>query len=269
MLLRSYKKHACHIQTNLWGILFSLGFLMGFAILHGGITIAGLVLKRRFWIIHNRALDPVLFTDLLQNCAVIYCCQKSPHIHIKTDSGNYSLVKGFGCLKCSLCSPKTWHTVLEGRQNVLQAAIKYAQHTNRVQILKGGMGWYSCPETEACTWHALCKQMPSGLTVTQTLGPPSTNPTEFQFLQRQYGREGFCEQMHKYSTSRDSAANAVNRTLKLSHDIVDYTQTVCQQFLDKHGYKAVNSPEELKNIVKTKPSNIFCNKSNPVHRYLQ
>ncbi len=97
----------------------------------------------------------------------------------------------------------------------------------------------------------------------------STNPTEFQFLQRQYGREGFCEQMHKYSTSRDSAANAVNRTLKLSHDIVDYTQTVCQQFLDKHGYKAVNSPEELKNIVKTKPSNIFCNKSNPVHRYLQ
>ncbi len=128
--------------------------------------------RRRFWIIHNRALDPVLFTDLLQNCAVIYCCQKSPHIHIKTHSGNYSLVKGFGCLKCSLCSPKTWHTVLEGRQNVLQAAIKYAQHTNRVQILKGGMGWYSCPETEACTWHALCKQMPSGLTATQTLGPP-------------------------------------------------------------------------------------------------
>uniref|UniRef100_A0A8C1KTG5 Sulfotransferase n=1 Tax=Cyprinus carpio TaxID=7962 RepID=A0A8C1KTG5_CYPCA len=61
-------------------------------------------------------------------------------------------------------------------------------------------------------------------------------------------------------TSRDSAANAVNWTLKLSHDIVDYTQTVCQQFLDKLSYKAVNSPEKLKNIavsVRTKPSYLF------------
>lgn len=76
--------------------------------------------------------------------------------------------------------------------------------------------------------------------------------------------------MHKYSTSRDSAANA-SWTLKLSHDTVDYTQTVCQQFFDELAYKAVNSPEEMKNIAfseRTKPSYLFCNKSNHGHRCL-
>lgn len=53
---------------------------------------------------------------------------------------------------------------------------------------------------------------------------------------------------HKYGTLRDSAANAESWRLKLSHDIVDYTQTVCQHILDELGYKAVNSPEELKNM---------------------
>lgn len=53
---------------------------------------------------------------------------------------------------------------------------------------------------------------------------------------------------HKYGTLRDSAANAESWRLKLSHDIVDYTQTVCQHILDELGYKAVSSPEELKNM---------------------
>ncbi|XP_042571157.1 carbohydrate sulfotransferase 1-like [Cyprinus carpio] len=53
---------------------------------------------------------------------------------------------------------------------------------------------------------------------------------------------------HKYGTLRNSAANAESWRLKLSHDIVDYTQTVCKHILDELGYKAVNSPEELKNM---------------------
>lgn len=53
---------------------------------------------------------------------------------------------------------------------------------------------------------------------------------------------------HKYGTVRDSAANAESWRLKLSHDIVDYTQTVCQQVLEELGYKAATSPEELKNL---------------------
>ncbi|TSQ92634.1 Carbohydrate sulfotransferase 1 [Bagarius yarrelli] len=53
---------------------------------------------------------------------------------------------------------------------------------------------------------------------------------------------------HKYGTLRDSAANAESWRLKLSHDIVEYTQTVCQQVLEELGYRAVNLPEELKNL---------------------
>ncbi|KAJ8252021.1 hypothetical protein COCON_G00213330 [Conger conger] len=53
---------------------------------------------------------------------------------------------------------------------------------------------------------------------------------------------------HKYGTVRDSAANAESWRLKLSFEIVDYTQNVCQQVLHQLGYKAVNSSEELKNM---------------------
>lgn len=53
---------------------------------------------------------------------------------------------------------------------------------------------------------------------------------------------------HKYGTVRDSAANAESWRLKLSYDIVDYTQTVCQQILQELGYKTVRSLEELKNM---------------------
>ncbi|MBN3282920.1 CHST1 sulfotransferase, partial [Polyodon spathula] len=52
---------------------------------------------------------------------------------------------------------------------------------------------------------------------------------------------------HKYGTVRDSAANAESWRLKLSFDMVDYTQTVCQQILNQLGYRIVESPEELKN----------------------
>ncbi|XP_012677811.2 carbohydrate sulfotransferase 1 [Clupea harengus] len=53
---------------------------------------------------------------------------------------------------------------------------------------------------------------------------------------------------HKYGTVRDSAANAESWRLKLSYDIVDYTQTVCQHILQELGYKTVRSLEELKNM---------------------
>ncbi|KAJ8344211.1 hypothetical protein SKAU_G00315400 [Synaphobranchus kaupii] len=53
---------------------------------------------------------------------------------------------------------------------------------------------------------------------------------------------------HKYGTVRDSAANAESWRLKLSFEMVDYTQNVCQQVLHQLGYKAVKSSEELKNM---------------------
>ncbi|KAL0968784.1 hypothetical protein UPYG_G00271820 [Umbra pygmaea] len=53
---------------------------------------------------------------------------------------------------------------------------------------------------------------------------------------------------HKYGTVRDSAANAENWRLKLSYDMVDYAQSVCQQVLQELGYKTVRSPDELKNL---------------------
>lgn len=53
---------------------------------------------------------------------------------------------------------------------------------------------------------------------------------------------------HKYGTVRDSAANAESWRLKLSYDMVDYTQTVCQHTLQELGYKTVNSSDELKNL---------------------
>ncbi|KAM6979559.1 carbohydrate sulfotransferase 1 isoform 1-T2 [Aplochiton taeniatus] len=53
---------------------------------------------------------------------------------------------------------------------------------------------------------------------------------------------------HKFGTVRDSAANAESWRLKLSYDMVEYTQTVCQKVLHQLGYKAVKSAEELKNV---------------------
>uniref|UniRef100_A0A8C2K6A9 Sulfotransferase n=1 Tax=Cyprinus carpio TaxID=7962 RepID=A0A8C2K6A9_CYPCA len=54
--------------------------------------------------------------------------------------------------------------------------------------------------------------------------------------------------VHKYGTLRDSAANAESWRLNLSYEMVNYTQTVCKHILDKLGYKAVNSPEDQKNM---------------------
>ncbi|XP_053283527.1 carbohydrate sulfotransferase 1 [Pleuronectes platessa] len=53
---------------------------------------------------------------------------------------------------------------------------------------------------------------------------------------------------HKFTTVRDSAANAENWRLKLSFDMVVYTQTVCQPVLDILGYKKVFHPKELRNF---------------------
>ncbi|XP_019954952.1 carbohydrate sulfotransferase 1 [Paralichthys olivaceus] len=53
---------------------------------------------------------------------------------------------------------------------------------------------------------------------------------------------------HKFSTVRDSAANAESWRLKLSYDMVEYTQTVCPKIFPQLGYKTVRSAEELKNM---------------------
>ena len=53
---------------------------------------------------------------------------------------------------------------------------------------------------------------------------------------------------HKFGTVRDSAANAESWRLKLSYDMVEFTQAVCQKVLLQLGYKAVRSADELKNM---------------------
>ncbi|XP_074533516.1 carbohydrate sulfotransferase 1-like [Halichoeres trimaculatus] len=52
----------------------------------------------------------------------------------------------------------------------------------------------------------------------------------------------------KFTTVRDSAANAENWRLKLSFDMVVYTQTACQPLLELLGYKRVFHPRELRNL---------------------
>ncbi|KAL4005305.1 hypothetical protein ACER0C_005018 [Sarotherodon galilaeus] len=52
----------------------------------------------------------------------------------------------------------------------------------------------------------------------------------------------------KFTTVRDSAANAENWRVKLSFDMVVYTQTVCQPLLGLLGYKTIFHPRELRNL---------------------
>ncbi|XP_072242903.1 carbohydrate sulfotransferase 1-like [Leuresthes tenuis] len=52
----------------------------------------------------------------------------------------------------------------------------------------------------------------------------------------------------KFTTVRDSAANAENWRVKLSFDMVVYTQTACQPLLGLLGYKTVFHPRELSNL---------------------
>ncbi|XP_041851914.1 carbohydrate sulfotransferase 1-like isoform X2 [Melanotaenia boesemani] len=52
----------------------------------------------------------------------------------------------------------------------------------------------------------------------------------------------------KFTTVRDSAANAENWRVKLSFDMVVYTQTACQPLLGLLGYKTVFHPRELRNL---------------------
>uniref|UniRef100_A0A665WGC3 Sulfotransferase n=1 Tax=Echeneis naucrates TaxID=173247 RepID=A0A665WGC3_ECHNA len=52
----------------------------------------------------------------------------------------------------------------------------------------------------------------------------------------------------KFTTVRDSAANAENWRVKLSFDMVVYTQTACQPLLELLGYKTVFQARELRNL---------------------
>lgn len=52
----------------------------------------------------------------------------------------------------------------------------------------------------------------------------------------------------KFTTVRDSAANAENWRVKLSFDMVAFTQTACQPLLQLVGYKSVFHPKELRNF---------------------
>lgn len=52
----------------------------------------------------------------------------------------------------------------------------------------------------------------------------------------------------KFSTVRDSAANAENWRLKLSLEMVLLTQAACQPLLELLGYKSIFHPRELRNL---------------------
>ncbi|XP_067903028.1 carbohydrate sulfotransferase 1 [Heterodontus francisci] len=52
----------------------------------------------------------------------------------------------------------------------------------------------------------------------------------------------------KYATVRDSAATAEGWRFKLSYDMVELVQNICNLTLAQLGYKLVNSPEELRNM---------------------
>uniref|UniRef100_UPI00398F871F carbohydrate sulfotransferase 1 isoform X2 n=1 Tax=Pristiophorus japonicus TaxID=55135 RepID=UPI00398F871F len=53
---------------------------------------------------------------------------------------------------------------------------------------------------------------------------------------------------HKYATVRDSAATAEGWRLKLTYDMVELVQNICNLTLAQLGYKMVTSPEELRNV---------------------
>ncbi|XP_078271672.1 carbohydrate sulfotransferase 1 [Rhinoraja longicauda] len=53
---------------------------------------------------------------------------------------------------------------------------------------------------------------------------------------------------HKYATVRDSAATAEGWRLKLTFDMVELVQNICNLTLAQLGYKMVNSAEELRNV---------------------
>ncbi|XP_008309416.1 carbohydrate sulfotransferase 1 isoform X2 [Cynoglossus semilaevis] len=53
---------------------------------------------------------------------------------------------------------------------------------------------------------------------------------------------------HKFTTVRDSAANAENWRVKLSLDMVTYTQNACQPLLQLLGYRTVFHSRELRNF---------------------
>lgn len=52
----------------------------------------------------------------------------------------------------------------------------------------------------------------------------------------------------KFTTVRDSAANAENWRVKLSFDMVLFTQAACQPLLELLGYKTIFHPRELRNL---------------------
>ncbi|XP_055505198.1 carbohydrate sulfotransferase 1 [Leucoraja erinacea] len=53
---------------------------------------------------------------------------------------------------------------------------------------------------------------------------------------------------HKYATVRDSAATAEGWRLKLTFDMVELVQDICNLTLAQLGYRMVNSAEELRNV---------------------
>ncbi|XP_060695055.1 carbohydrate sulfotransferase 1 [Hemiscyllium ocellatum] len=52
---------------------------------------------------------------------------------------------------------------------------------------------------------------------------------------------------HKFATVRDSAATAEGWRFRLSYDMVELVQSLCNLTLAQLGYRLVNSPEELRN----------------------
>ncbi|XP_005986986.1 carbohydrate sulfotransferase 1 [Latimeria chalumnae] len=78
------------------------------------------------------------------------------------------------------------------------------------------------------------------------LGIPKDTNIERWIQNNTRGNESSAK--HKFGTVRDSAAIAESWRLKLSYDIVEFTQKACRDVLFQLGYKVVSSPEQLKNM---------------------
>ncbi|XP_042559868.1 carbohydrate sulfotransferase 1-like [Clupea harengus] len=74
------------------------------------------------------------------------------------------------------------------------------------------------------------------------------NKSVVDWIEENTQGRGSWSPMDVLSTKRNSATNYESWRLKLSFDMVQYLQTLCQVTLHELGYKCVNSSEELKNL---------------------
>ncbi|XP_062404326.1 carbohydrate sulfotransferase 1-like [Sardina pilchardus] len=81
----------------------------------------------------------------------------------------------------------------------------------------------------------------------QTLGL-SFDENVMDWIETNTEEKGNWSPMDAYGTKRHSATNSENWRFKMSFDMVQYFQTLCEATFHQLGYKIVNSSEELENV---------------------